>query len=175
MTFEEVKKLAEECGFDVVSPLDPKTFKVNQKIRETCETNKCQAYGTNWGCPPHGTAEEDETLLTSYEHGLMLQCVGRSEKRIDSKMYMETGKRLSEAMIALKEKMVEEYPNCLALGAGPCPICKKCAFPEPCRFPEKRQQALEGYGIFITQLCRDNDVTYYYGDKTIAYNGAILW
>ncbi len=175
MTFEEVKKLAEECGFDVVSPLDPKTFVVNQKIRETCETNKCGAYGSNWGCPPHSTAEEDEAKLTAYDNGLMLQCIGRSEKRIDSRMYMETGRRLGEAITKLKALMIEEYPNCMALGAGPCPVCKKCAKPDECRFPEKRVEALEGYGIFITQLCKDNGVTYYYGDKTIAYNAALLW
>jgi hypothetical protein len=54
-------------------------------------------------------------------------------------------------------------------------VCEKCARPEPCRFPDKRIEALEGYGIFITQLCRDNNVLYYYGEVTIAYNAAILW
>ena len=175
MTIEEVIKIAEECGFDTVSPIDTQSFKVNQLIRETCESNKCRCYGTNWGCPPHSSAEEDEAKLKSYEHGLLLQCIGRSEKRIDSKMYADTGKRLSDAIIKLKEKVVDEHPDCLALGAGPCPICKECAFPEPCRFPDKRQEAVEGYGIFITQLCRDNGVLYYYGSGTIAYNGAILW
>ena len=175
MTFEEVKKLAEECGFDVVSPMDPKTLVFNKMVRDTCEGNRCGAYGKNWGCPPHGDVEEDTAKLQSYEHGLIVQCIGRSEKRIDRKMYFETGQRLAEGIRKIKNELTKEYPDCMALGAGGCTICKECARPEPCRFPDKRVEALEGYGIFITQLCRDNDVLYYYGEGTIAYNGAVLW
>ena len=90
-------------------------------------------------------------------------------------MYFETGKRMDEGILKLKKMLVKEYPDCLALGAGGCTICKTCARPEPCRFPDQRIEALEGYGIFITQLCRDNNVLYYYGEGTIAYNGVILW
>ena len=175
MTIERIIEIAKECGFDEVNPLDPKTFVQSQMVRDTCATNKCGGYGANWGCPPHSTAEEDNAKLQSYEHGLILQCIGRSSKRIDRKMYAETGKRLADGIRRLKDIMTEEYPDCLALGAGGCRFCEKCARPEPCRFPEKRIEALEGYGIFITQLCRDNNVLYYYGEGTIAYNAAILW
>ena len=175
MTTEEIKEIAKQCGFDEVNDLDPRTFVQNQMVRDTCATNKCGAYGKNWGCPPHSTAEEDNAKLQSYEHGLLLQCIGRSTKRIDRKMYFDTGKRLADAISELKRIVSEEYPNCLALGAGGCHVCKECARPEPCRFPDKRIEALEGYGIFITHLCRDNGVLYYYGEGTIAYNAAILW
>jgi len=176
MTVEEIIRIAkEECGFDEVNILDPQTFVQSQMVRDTCKTNKCGAYGKNWGCPPHSTPEEDNAKLTAYTHGLILQCIGRSEKRIDRKMYFETGQRMADGIRKLKDILVKAYPDCLALGAGGCMICKECARPEPCRFPDKRIEALEGYGIFITQLCRDNNVLYYYGEGTIAYNGAILW
>jgi predicted metal-binding protein len=175
MTVDEIIKIAKECGFDEVNILDPKTMVFNKMVRDTCETDKCGAYGKNWGCPPHGDPGEDIAKLQSYEHGLILQCIGRSEKRIDRKMYFETGKRLADAIAKFKKELIKENPNCLVLGAGGCSVCSKCARPEPCRFPEKRIEALEGYGIFITQLCRDNNVLYYYGEGTIAYNGAALW
>ena len=175
MTVERIMEIARECGFDEVNLLDPKTFVQSQMVRDTCATNKCGGFGANWGCPPHSTAEEDNAKLQSNEHGLILQCIGRSAKRIDRKMYFDTGRRLSDGISKLKDIMSEEYPDCLALEAGDCHVCEKCARPEPCRFPDKRIEALEGYGIFITQLCRDNNVLYYYGEGTIAYNAAILW
>lgn len=175
MTFEEIIKIAKDCGFDEVNALDPQTLTPMDMVRDTCKTNKCGSYEANWGCPPHGTKEEDEAKLKAFKNGLILQCVGHSEKRIDRKMYMETGERLKNALNKFTDIMKKEYPNSLALGAGGCNICKKCARPQPCRFPEKRIEALEGYGIFVTQLCRDNNVKYYYGEGTIAYNAAFLW
>lgn len=175
MTVDEIIKTAKECGFDEVHVIDTNTLTPMKMVRDTCETNKCGAYGSNWGCPPHSTIEEDEAKLKSYKNGLILQCVGHSEKRIDRKMYEETGKRLADGLRKLNDIMKKEYPDCLVLGAGGCRFCKECARPEPCRFPDKRIEALEGYGIFITRLCQDNGVTYYYGEGTIAYNGALLW
>ena len=104
MTVERIMGIAKECGFDEVNLLDPMTFVQSQMVRDTCATNKCGGYGKNWGCPPHSTAEEDNAKLQSYEHGLILQCIGRSQKRIDRKMYFETGKRLSDAISELRRE-----------------------------------------------------------------------
>ena len=175
MLKEEIVKIAKECGFDVVGDLDPQTLTPMDMVYDACKENKCGKFGTNWGCSPHDGKEADTKLLRSYSNGLILQCIGRSEKRIDRKMYQETGERLSDAMRKLTDIMRKEYPECMALGAGGCRVCEECARPEPCRFPQKRIVALEGYGIFVTQLCRDNGVEYNYGPGTISYNAAILW
>ncbi|MDE8682148.1 DUF2284 domain-containing protein [Blautia schinkii] len=52
--------------------------------------------------------------------------------------------------------MMEEFPDMLMLGAGGCRICGHCAYPKPCRFPEKAISSMEAYGLFVTQVCRDN-------------------
>jgi len=175
MTIDEILQFAKECGFDEAHVLDTKTLKPMQSIMDTCATDKCHSFGKNWGCPPHGTLEENEKYLQSFEHGVLVQCIGRSNQKIDWEMYKETGKRLSEASRKLHDEMKKNYPNCISLGAGGCKFCEKCACPEPCRFPDKRIEAIEGYGIFITRLCEDNDIKYYYGEGTIAYTGAVLW
>ena len=143
MTVEEIIKIAKDCGFDEVSVLDTNTFVFSKMVRDTCITNKCGAYASNWGCPPHSTPEEDINTLRSYQNGLLLQCIGRSEKRIDRKMYFDTGKRMADGIRELKKRLKDEYPDCLALGAGGCTICKTCARPDPCRFPDQRIEALE--------------------------------
>ncbi|MBE6983890.1 MAG: hypothetical protein E7435_06415 [Ruminococcaceae bacterium] len=34
---------------------------------------------------------------------------------------------------------------------------------------------MEGYGLFVTQVCRDNGAEYYHGEKTVTYTGCILF
>ena len=109
MTVEEIIELAKECGFDEVNILDPMTFQQSQMVRDTCKTNKCGAYGINWGCPPHSTPEEDNAKLQKYKNGLLLQCIGRSQKRIDRKMYFETGKRMDESILKKKKGIERSY------------------------------------------------------------------
>ena len=62
----------------------------------------------------------------------------------------------------------------LPYGAGGCQLCKTCAYPEPCRFPDEACASMEGYGLFVTQVCRDNHLPYYYGPKTITYTACVL-
>ena len=76
--------------------------------------------------------------------------------------------------IAIANMMKERYPDALCLGAGGCRVCKRCAHPEPCRFPEKALSSMEGYGLFVTQVCRDAGVPYHHGEKTITYTACIL-
>jgi len=80
-----------------------------------------------------------------------------------------------ECFLKMGKLIRQEYPDALCLGAGSCRICKKCAYPEPCRFPEQAYSSMEGYGLFVTQVCRDNDVRYHYGERTITYSACILF
>ena len=167
---------AKLLGFDVALPLKIETLKPMQAIRDMCASDKCKAYGKNWTCPPEcGTVAECEAEMQSYRQGILVQTVGKLSRTIDTKGYAQTALRHKDLFQELTDRIREEYPDALCLGAGVCSRCAECAYPEPCRFPDKRIEALEGYGIFITRLCQDNGVTYYYGEGTIAYNGALLW
>lgn len=44
-----------------------------------------------------------------------------------------------------------------------------------CRYPKKAMSSMEGYGLFVTQVCRDAGVPYHYGDRTITYSACILY
>ena len=168
--------IAKECGFDEVYPMDPAKLKVETWVRDTCAEDKCHAYNHNWTCPPAcGTLEECAAEMEGYEHGLLLQCVGKTEKRIDTATYMKTGQRLMSALTEFADRLKAEYPDALVLGAGACTICKECAYPEPCRFPDKAISSMESYGLFVTRVCKDNDAKYYYGPGTIAYTGCVLY
>ena len=169
-------EVAKQCGFSEAAPLDIATLKPMPMVRDACAADKCQAYGKNWTCPPHcGTLEECTERMHSYSRGILLQTVGKLEKRIDTKGYMRVEADHSAAFRKFADEIRKEYPNALCLGAGGCRYCQTCAYPEPCRFPEKATSSMEGYGLFVTQVCRDNGIGYYYGPKTIAYSACVLF
>jgi predicted metal-binding protein len=167
---------AKEAGFDVAAPLDPQTLTAREDVREMCAVDKCGFYNKNWTCPPHcGTLEECQHKMRSYPNGVLLQTIGHRSKPIDSKAYRETQQRHMKNFNAFIEEIRKEYPDALCLGAGGCQICKECTFPEPCRFPKKATSSMEGYGLFVTQVCKDAGLPYYYGPKTIMYIACVLY
>ena len=168
--------IAKECGFTAAAAVDVAALQPMAAVRDACAADKCQAYNKNWTCPPHcGTLEQCRDRISSYSRGILLQTVGRLEKSIDSKGYARIGQAHNEAFYRFAEKIRTAYPDALCLGAGGCRICPSCAYPEPCRFPEKALSSMEGYGLFVTQVCRDSGIPYYYGPKTIAYCACVLF
>lgn len=173
---EQWIRIAEECGFTHAGKLNTDTLKIMETVRETCGSGRCRAYGNNWTCPPEcGTLEECAERIKKYNRGILLQTVGKLQKTIDTKGYMETENNHREALLRFAAEIKKEYPDALCLGAGGCRVCAQCAYPEPCRFPEKAVSSMEAYGLFVTQVCRDNQMQYYYGPKTIAYTACVLF
>lgn len=167
---------AQEIGFTHAGILEPATLKVREMVRDTCASGRCNAYGHNWTCPPAcGTLEECAEKMKKYEHGILLQTVGELKKMIDTKGYMETEKRHRESLLVFAKEIHKVYPDALCLGAGGCRVCEKCAYPEPCRFPDQAVPSMEAYGLFVTQVCRDNHMEYNYGPRTIAYTACVLF
>ena len=167
---------AKTLGFDTAVPLDPQVLEAREDVRAMCAADKCGAYGKNWTCPPAiGTVAECQERMGRYQRGILLQTVGRMQKDIDSKCYRETERRHLENFRTLAEEIRTEYPAALCLGAGGCRVCKVCAYPEACRFPDKAVSSMEGYGLFVTQVCRDAGARYHHGEKTITYTACVLF
>ena len=169
---EEAKKL----GFDVAVALDPQKLVAREDVRGMCAEDKCGAYNKNWTCPPAiGTVEACQEKMRRYTKGILVQSIGHAQKAVDSRCYRETEKRHMENFRTLAEAIREEYPQALCLGAGGCRVCKQCAYPAPCRFPDQAISSMEGYGLFVTQVCRDAGIPYHHGDRTITYTACVLF
>lgn len=163
-------------GFSKAVPVDVNTLQPRQDVRDMCAADKCGAYGKNWTCPPHcGTLPECSAKIYSYTRGILLQTIGTTEKTIDTKAYRRTEALHLEQFHTFCEEIRKVYPEALCLGSGGCRICDKCAFPAGCRFPEKACSSMEGYGLFVTQVCQDNGLAYHYGERTITYTACILF
>jgi len=168
--------IAKACGFEQAGEVDVAGLKPMQMVRDSCAEDKCRRYNRNWTCPPNcGTLEECAARMQSYRKGIMLQSVTQLEKVFDSKGYRRAGENFGSALKAFSERIREVYPDALILGAGGCSVCKKCNYPEPCLFPEKATYSMEGFGLFVTQVCRDNGLQYNYGPETVTFNACVLY
>ena len=169
---EEAKKL----GFDVAVELDAQQLVAREDVRAMCVEDKCGAYNKNWTCPPAiGSVEKCQQQMRRYKQGILLQTVGQMTKAIDSKCYRATEQRHMKNFYALAEAIRKVHPDALCLGAGGCRVCRQCSYPEPCRFPGKAVSSMEGYGLFVTQVCRDAGIPYHHGDRTITYTACVLF
>lgn len=165
-----------QLGFANAAPLDTAALCSREDVRAACAEDKCRAYGRNWTCPPYcGTPEECERAMRSFSGGILLQTVGHTRKAIDTRAYRETEQRHLALFHALSRRIRSEHPGALCLGSGGCRICESCAFPEPCRFPDLACSSMEGYGLFVTEVCRANGLPYHHGDGTITYTACILF
>lgn len=167
---------AKALGFSQAVPMDPATLRPREDVRAMCAADKCGAYGKNWTCPPHcGSLTDCARALEGFDRGILLQTMGVTEKRIDTKAYRRVEQQHLEQFARLCDALRRIYPQALCLGTGGCRVCLGCAYPEPCRFPEKACSSMEGYGLFVTQVCRDNGLAYHYGDKTVTYTACVLF
>lgn len=173
----DIKKLAKSCGFATAEPLDPKTLKFLTEVRSMCAADRCQSYGRNWSCPPAcGTLEYWEERASHYEKGLLLQTIGDREDSYDFEAMVEVSKLNDKNFDCLTEQLRAQGLDMLPMSAGTCTRCKECTYPDaPCRFPEKLYPSMEACGLFVSQVCKDNGVPYYYGDDKIAYTCCILY
>jgi predicted metal-binding protein len=172
--FEDARKLADECGFTGVADLDVDTIRLRSEVREACE--KCNGYGLNWSCPPGcGTIDENSEKIHKYAKGLILQTMGELEDKMDFEGMMELAKAHGEHCDEFYSKIRALYPEGMFIGTGGCHICEKCTYPDkPCRFPDRMTSSMESLGMLVSDVCKDNDLPYYYGEGTLAYVSCVL-
>lgn len=165
-----------DAGFTHAVPVNMDSLVPLEMVRAACAADTCRAYGKNWTCPPYcGSLEVCAAKLRSYERGLLLQTVGKTEKLVDTRGYARVEGLHLNSFHRFAQTLREVYPQALCLGSGGCRICESCAWPERCRFPDKACPSMEGYGLFVTRVCRESGLAYSYGEKTVAYCALVLF
>jgi predicted metal-binding protein len=183
-TIARLRELALDSGFTYTGELRTDTIKIRKEVRDTCATGKCNSYGKNWSCPPGcGTLEECEQRIRRYSGGLIIQTSGSLEDTLDYEGMTRIAEEHGKHLRAFQEKLNAgspgpekgALPGYLLLGSGACKNCEHCAYPDsPCRFPEKMTVSMEAMGMVVSDVCRDNNLPYYYGPNTLTYVGCVL-
>ena len=175
-TKETIVQDALDMGYSHAGLVDVKTLKPQDDVREMCAANKCHMYNKNWSCPPGcGSVAECDAEMQSYDWGVLVQVTMEMEDEMDYEAWVDAAQELRDRNVEFNEKLREKYDEVLGLGGAGCDICKTCTYPdEPCRFPKKRMSGMEGYGLVVADVCRDNGLLYFYGKDTITYTGMFL-
>ena len=171
----DLRALALECGFTVVKTLDVSTLEFLPQVREMCSADRCRSYGKSWACPPAcGELEYWKEKASHYSRGLLLQTVGEREDSYDFEAMMLVSAENDRNFHRLADALRGE--DVLAMSAGTCTRCESCAYPDsPCRHPESLYPSMEACGLFVSKLCRDNGLSYNYGEDKIAYTCCLLY
>lgn len=173
---DKALEIARSLGFETVVPLDVSTLQVRPEVRDMCADNRCAVYGKSWSCPPAcGTIEECGEKMKAFSCGVLVQSVGELEDSWDFEGMQELEATHKERFGQLAHAMQEAKGTILPLTAGCCTLCAKCAYPEPCRFPEKLMSSMEAFGLVVNEVCTANGAAYYYGPNKLAYSSCVLF
>lgn len=127
---------------------DAKVIRASSVVTAPWVRLKCRFGCGGWGgcltCPPNSPApEETRRILDSYRRAILVH---------------RGGKWASVKSIVVKlERTVflAGFYKALALGSGPCNLCRKCNLKE-CRHPELARPSMEACGIDVYATARGN-------------------
>ena len=176
MTTEEIVALALECGFSQAGAVNMEALELLPEVREMCAADRCHMYGRCWTCPPAcGTLEETAARARQYRRGILVQSTGELEDDFDVETMQELEELQKERFSRLVERLRAIWPDCLPMASGACSICGTCTYPDaPCRFPHKAIPSMEAYGLFVSRVCEQSGMKYYYGPRTMTYTSCVL-
>lgn len=145
-------------------------------VRDMCNSNLCQAYGTNWTCPPAvGSIADCQEKLASFSYCILLQTVGRLEDSFDYQQMMRIEQKHNQQLFQCRDQIRLIHKDAFALGAGSCRLCSICTYPNnPCVQPQKAMPSMESFGLMVSEICKQANLTYYYGPNTISFIGCLL-
>ena len=146
---------------------------------KSCATNVCGHYNTSWTCPPAAdTLEQQKEKILSFKYVFVFTTKHELEDSFDYEGMTLARDRHTQLTLEFRNILGDAYP---IYGAGSCPSCRditetgRCAFPEPCRFPEKRIGSIEAAGVNVTELSKAAGIKYNNGPNTVTYFSMTLF
>ena len=143
------------------------------ELLKACESNTCGNYNKSWTCPPAvEQPEKQKEKILSFANAFVFTTKFDLEDTFDYEGMQEALAYHSRLTNEMHEKFGKSNP---VYGAGACKLCEICAWPEPCRFPEKTYLAVEAAGINVTELSKAAKINYNNGQNTVTYFSMILF
>ncbi|MBP7146894.1 MAG: DUF2284 domain-containing protein [Acidobacteria bacterium] len=135
-----MRELALGSGARGAKLIAPATVVTAAWVRWKCQFG-CDGYGTSRMCPPHApTPEQTRSMLGGYRQALLFEST--------------LGRTTAIAVALERELFLAGYYKAFGFGAGPCGLCRRCAFEDGCRHPEQARPAMEACGIDVFATAR---------------------
>ena len=140
-----------DYGLTAIFPFSIDKIEVAEWVRLKCHYG-CSRFGSNWTCPP-ATPGTDKVREIIAEYNTALLLVGTKNC---SDFYLNNGrKRISQVRcwkgtVSLERLLfLEGYYKAFSLVGECCALCKECAYPESCRFPQEKRPSVESFSIDV--------------------------
>ncbi|GAB4260798.1 MAG: DUF2284 domain-containing protein [Deferrisomatales bacterium] len=147
----EIRTLGTKYGIREVLPIRAEDICVAEWVRLKCRYG-CKMYGSSWCCAPE-TPEPQKVraILSEYSKALLL-CATISNEQFYRDNQKKRRKQVNswKGTIALERHLfLLGYYKAFALVAERCALCRECAYPEPCKFPQSKRPSVESFAIDV--------------------------
>ena len=147
-TIEQLKNKAVKLGAKESKIIEVETVETAAWVRYKCQFG-CSGFGESLTCPPYSpTPDQTRKILHSFKKAILIHC--QSGSHVD----------ISKVVIKIeKEAFLAGYYKALAMGAGPCRLCRDCNLKGECRHGEEARPSMESCGIDVYSTARSNGFT----------------
>jgi len=119
---------------------------VGNWVRLKCQYG-CDSYGRSHSCPP-AVKDMAKDIIKDYKKAVLL--VFKTDSVSNNKNYSASYTRIYRGMLAAERALfVNGFYKAFGMGPGPCPMCKECSFPKPCKHPKLKRPAVEAFCIDV--------------------------
>jgi len=161
-----------------------KAISFSTELLKACESNVCGKYNNSWTCPPAiGPMEKQRERILAFNSAFVFTTKAELEDPFDYEGMMRAKNCHDELTAEMHGRFGRANP---VFGAGGCKLCdnavgdgnvvgENCAYPDPCRFPDRIYSSIEAAGIDVTELSRAGGLRYNNGENTVTYFSMILF
>lgn len=110
-----------------------------------CRDNLCGEYGRTWACPP-GHTERMDSLSRRFSRAVLVSTVVEGDPK-DRELMQDANIRFKRTVREMVDSMRHAGFECCGLCDGGCELCPECAYPEPCRFPDRLLPSVSAVGV----------------------------
>jgi predicted metal-binding protein len=148
---QRLTEKGKDYGLNAIFPFDVEKLVIANWVRLKCMYG-CKQYNTSWCCPPvTPDAEKAREIISEYKVALLLVGNGKcSDFYLDNQKKRANQVRYWKGTVSLERLLfLEGYYKAFSLVSGACALCKKCAYPENCRFPQEKRPTIESFAIDV--------------------------
>jgi predicted metal-binding protein len=147
----DISEKGKQYGIETVLPFSVDDFELGEWVGLKCRYG-CSQFGTNWSCPP-ATPDFSQARAIISEYSIALLLVGTQKC---TNFYINNSKKRSEQVrywkgtVSLERLLfLHGYDKAFSLVSGSCSLCRKCAYPEACRFPTEKRPTIESLAVDV--------------------------
>lgn len=148
---QRLLKKGKQYGLTAIFPFSIKQIVVAEWVQLKCHYG-CNQYNTNWTCPP-ATPDPDKVRSILAEYSLALLLVGTkncADFYLNNSRKRANQVRCWKGTISLERMLfLEGYYKAFSLVGECCALCKQCAYPDDCMFPQERRPSVESFSVDV--------------------------